>query len=66
MLEGTSVSFGTGADQSGRGRVDEGHIDALRAIFRTDDFGQALGSRLAQQLSCNKQTHYTYLVITQI
>lgn len=59
VLEGTFGSFVTGADQSGRGRVNEGHVDAFRAVLGTDDLGQALGSRLAQQLACNKETHCT-------
>lgn len=58
LLDGKLVSFVTGADQSGGGRVDKGYVDALRAVLRTDDLGQALGSRLAQQLACNKETHY--------
>lgn len=46
------TSFGTGADHGGCRWINQGHVDALRAVLWTDDLGQAFGPRLAQQLTC--------------
>lgn len=62
VLEGMSGSFVTGADQSRRGRVNEGHVDALWAVLGTNDLSQAFRSGLAQQLACNKNTHTRYIL----
>lgn len=45
------TSFGTGADHGGCRWINQGHVDALRAVLWTDDLGQAFGPRLAQQLT---------------
>lgn len=44
-------SFGTWADHGGLGGINQGHVDALRAVLWADDLGQALWSWLAQQLT---------------
>lgn len=44
-------SLQTGADHSGRRRVNQSHVDPLRAVLWTDDLRQTVGPRLAQQLT---------------
>lgn len=46
-------SFGTGADHGGCRRINQSHVDPLRAVLWTDDLGQTFGPRLAQQLTCD-------------
>lgn len=44
--------IGTWADNGGLRGINQGHVDALRAVLWTDDLSQALWTRLAQQLTC--------------
>lgn len=56
---GPSESFGTWADHGGLRGINQGHVDALRAVLWTDDLGQALRPRLAQQLTCKTRRRAT-------
>lgn len=44
-------SLETGADHGGGGRVDQHHVNPLRAVLWTDDLGQTFRPRLTQQLT---------------
>lgn len=45
-------SLGTRADHSRSGGVNQGNINSLAAVLRTDDLRQSLRSWLTQQFSC--------------
>lgn len=59
LASGPSESFGTWADNGGLRGINQGHVDALRAVLWTDDLGQALRPRLAQQFTCKTKRRAT-------
>jgi len=56
--EGWGGRGSLGAGGGGSRRVNQSHVDPLRAVLWTDDLSQTVGPRLAQQLTCNMtKTH---------